>query len=674
MADANVGTASVKLRFDASGITGVEGQVEKAAKSGGGKWGTAWAVAAGNMITKAFDKIAATISKNLDGAISRVDTLANSDVVFKALGYSAESTAQTMDTLNTYLDGLPTTMTDAVAGVQSLSASFGGIEKGTEAFIDMNNAGLAFGATSDQVANAINQLGQLSLDGPLDAATWNSLRNSGFGPVFSAMAKEAGVTVGELKQSFSGEGDKTVGDFLESLHKLSTEGGADMEALSSIAQKNTAGIGTAMTNLSSRTSKAISSVLDQVGQQNISGLINSFSSMIVAMTKDGVDIDAMANSLIDQAEQVIYSFADAFIELIPKAAKVFAKIIPAFAQVFEGLDYMFQMIDLGEIFAPIIEGIIGLLPSIISALSSLIANIINALPQLIQAIVNALPKIIPRIISSIQWVITALVQQLPTILNTLVDGIMQIVNILTQPQNLTAILQAGIMLLLSLVKATPDVIVAIVNAMPSIIENIVAFLTDPNTIKMLIDAGVQLFLALTKAVPQILGALFSAWAKLFSDLWNKLKSIFSDFAAKFGTAIGNAIANGINGVIGFIEKAINTPINLINGAIDAINKIPGVDIGKMKTISLPRVALAEGGIATGPTTALIGEAGREAVIPLEQNTGNWAGLLATKLAEAFEEQGETTGTINVYFNNQINSKLDIDEVNRELLTALRRAA
>lgn len=674
MADANVGTASVKLRFDASGITGVEGQVEKAAKSGGSKWGMAWAVAAGNMITKAFDKIAATISKNLDTAIARVDTLANSDVVFKALGYSAESTAQTMDTLNTYLDGLPTSMTDAVAGVQSLSASFGGIEKGTEAFIDMNNAGLAFGATSDQISNAITQLGQLSLDGPLDAATWNSLRNSGFGPVFAAMAKEAGVTVGELKQSFSGEGDKTVGEFLESLHRLSTEGGADMEALSSIAQKNTAGIATAMTNLSNRTGKAIASVLDQVGQQNISGLINSFSSMIVAMTKDGVDLDAMAENLADQVDTVMWGFIEALENLLPKAAQVAAKIIPQFASIFNGLDVLFQELDLGEMIAPIIEGIIGLLPSIINALTGLTSNIIMAIPQLIKAIVDSLPKVIPSIIRGIQWVVVALVQQLPTILNTLVDGIMQIVNILTQPENLTAILQAGIMLLLSLVKAIPDVIVAIINAMPAIIENIVAFLTDPNTIKMLIDAGVQLFLALTKAVPQILGALFSAWAKLFGDLWNKLKSIFSDFAAKFGHAIGNAIANGINGVIGFIEKAINTPINLINGAIDAINKIPGVDIGKMSTISLPRVALAQGGIATSPTTALIGEAGREAVIPLEQNTGNWAGLLATKLAEAFDEQGETTGTINVYFNNQINSKLDIDEVNRELLTALRRAA
>jgi len=96
----------------------------------------------------------------------------------------------------------------------------------------MNDAGLAFGATTDQIENGIMQLSQLSLDGPLDAATWNSLRNSGFEPVFSAMAQEAGVTVGELKESFGGNGTKTVGEFLDALVKMDEEGtGADGKPL-----------------------------------------------------------------------------------------------------------------------------------------------------------------------------------------------------------------------------------------------------------------------------------------------------------------------------------------------------------------------------------------------------------------------------------------------------------
>lgn len=673
MADANVGSASIKLRFDTSGVTAVEGQVEKAAKSGGSKWGTAWAVAAGNIISNAFSKISSAISKNMDTAIKRVDTLANSNVVFEALGYSAESTAQTMDTLGTYLDGLPTSMTDAVAGVQSLSASFGGIEKGTEAFIDMNNAGLAFGATSDQIANAITQLGQLSMDGPLDAQTWNSLRNSGFGPVFAAMAKEANMTVGDLKEAFSGNGDKTVGDFLESLHRLGTEGGADMEALSEIAKKNTAGIGTALENLSNRTGKAVANVLDTIGQQNISGLINSFSSMLVALTKDGVDVDMMVDNLSDQIDTVFDGLITAVTKLAPRVNDIIDILAEAADNVIYGFFDILNEIDIAPIFENLTRAIMMNIPALVDLIVNLADEIIGSISSIILEIVRWIPDALPPIISGIITLVRMIISELPTILTAIVKGIMQIVKILVAPENLKAILRAGIELLMALVSAIPEIVISIVEAMPDIITGIINFLTDPENIKMLIDAAVQLFMGLVKALPRILGALFEAFGKLFGDLWNKLGGIFTEFAAKFGQAIGNAIKGAINGVLGFIESFLNTPIKAINALIDIINAVPGINIGKLATIKLPR--LAEGGIITSPTTALIGEAGKEAVIPLEQNTGNWAGLLANKLAEEFQAEGGAPGsTINVYFNNQINSKLDIEQVNQELLTAIRRAA
>ena len=277
-----VGEATISLKFDtkslAADMNSAEKTVQNAGTSSGRAFGDAWSVAAGALIAKSVAKIATAVSSQLDNAIARVDTLNNSQKVFNAMGYAADDVSKSMDTLKTYLDGLPTSMTSAVSNVQSLSASFGGIEKGTEIFIDMNNAGLAFGATSAQIDNAITQLGQLSMDGPLDAQTWNSLRNSGFGPVFAAMAKEAGITVGQLKEDFGGRGSKTVGEFLEQLHKLGTEGGAGMDSLAELARKNTAGIGTAFENVQNRISKAIAKVIDHIGAENISGVINNISS------------------------------------------------------------------------------------------------------------------------------------------------------------------------------------------------------------------------------------------------------------------------------------------------------------------------------------------------------------------------------------------------------------
>lgn len=124
--------------------------------------------------------------------------------------------------------------------------------------------------------------------------------------------------------------------------------------------------------------------------------------------------------------------------------------------------------------------------------------------------------------------------------------------------------------------------------------------------------------------------------KWFSNLWKDTKKVFSDvgdFFAKVGTAIGDAVSKavkaGINGIIGLIEKRVNNFIKLINGAIGAINKIPGVNITKMKELSFPR--LAKGGITNGSVIANIGEAGREAVLPLERNT-EWMNTLADRIA------------------------------------------
>lgn len=100
------------------------------------------------------------------------------------------------------------------------------------------------------------------------------------------------------------------------------------------------------------------------------------------------------------------------------------------------------------------------------------------------------------------------------------------------------------------------------------------------------------------------------------NVWNWITGAFSTIAA-----IGTSILKGaVNSVIGFAENTINGFINLINGAIGAINKIPGVNIGKIGTLSIPR--LAEGGIVKarpGGILANIGEGGQdEAVIPLDQ--------------------------------------------------------
>ena len=148
--------------------------------------------------------------------------------------------------------------------------------------------------------------------------------------------------------------------------------------------------------------------------------------------------------------------------------------------------------------------------------------------------------------------------------------------------------------------------------------------------------------------------VFNNLPSFFSGLWDKIKSTFSSLGTKLGDAIGGALKSGINGVLSFIETGINNALSTINGALSMINKIPGVEIGKFSMVSLPR--LAKGGVVDEPTIAEIGEHGKEAVVPLENNLG-WI----NKLAENFMDKFKTMQVENISNKNPMDKyQLSID--------------
>ena len=110
---------------------------------------------------------------------------------------------------------------------------------------------------------------------------------------------------------------------------------------------------------------------------------------------------------------------------------------------------------------------------------------------------------------------------------------------------------------------------------------------------------------------------FSKIGSFFSGIWSSIKGTFTKLGTSIGNAISGAVKSGINGIIGMIEKRINSAINLINGAIGIINKIPKVNIKKISALKMPR--LETGGVLEKGQVGLLEGNGAEAVVPLERN-------------------------------------------------------
>jgi phage-related protein len=285
-----------------------------------------------------------------------------------------------------------------------------------------------------------------------------------------------------------------------------------------------------------------------------------------------------------------------------------------------------------------------LLPAVIEATTGLISALVQNFPAMLQVLVDSLPMFIDAVMQIVDGIV-AYLPQLIVVLSQLIVGI---VNALIQPTNLQLILKAGLTLLIELVKAIPQIIQNFAQAIPTLIDSIVEFLTSPESIKMVIVAGIELFMALVKAVPQILGALFKAFGDLFGKLWDRLKTLFTEFAGKFGNAIGSVFKGAINGVLAFIENFINAPIDIINGFVDTINSAfgaVGVNIGKIGRVSLGR--MASGGIV--PSTA-----GGRLILAGEGGQDEWV-VPESKMASMIEQINERTNsgvgggvTINVF--------------------------
>lgn len=223
---------------------------------------------AGAVQSLAMDGIS-MITSTVGDAVRRVDTLNNSSKVFQNLGFDTKQVDTAMGELKNSILGLPTSLDQAVSGMESLALQNGNVEDARKEFTAMNDAVLSTGGSSAQLENAIQQITQLDMNGPLDAQTWNSLKQSGLEPAMSAMAKMSGVSMATLKDEF-GNGKLKVSDFMDKLKTLDTQGTGNMASLSKQAKDMTGGIGTGFTNMKTAMTRGMADIIQAIGSKNIS--------------------------------------------------------------------------------------------------------------------------------------------------------------------------------------------------------------------------------------------------------------------------------------------------------------------------------------------------------------------------------------------------------------------
>ena len=155
--------------------------------------------------------------------------------------------------------------------------------------------------------------------------------------------------------------------------------------------------------------------------------------------------------------------------------------------------------------------------------------------------------------------------------------------------------------------------------------------------------------------------VFSGITGFFSGIWNSIKTIFSNVGTAIATGIKGAVSTAVNKVLSVACNIINGFIKAINFAIDIINAIPGVNIGRVQELSVP--TMAKGGVVDSATLAMIGEQGKEAVVPLENNLG-WLNKLADMLNERMGESDSGRKNIILQVDGKTFAQTSIDSINQ----------
>lgn len=169
--------------------------------------------------------------------------------------------------------------------------------------------------------------------------------------------------------------------------------------------------------------------------------------------------------------------------------------------------------------------------------------------------------------------------------------------------------------------------------------------------------------------------IFKSVKQIFKGIIDFVAGTFTGDWRRAWTGVKNIFGGIMNGLKSVIKQPLNGVISLVNAAISGLNRIsvkipdfvPGYG-GKKFGMNIPKIPyLAKGGIIDSPTLAMVGEAGKEAVVPLENNTGG-LDILAEKLISRISGDGlggnQSSGDFIVQIGNDTIVKMLISELKK----------
>ena len=524
---------------------------EKAGSEGGSKFGKSFATGikvAGATIGAALAATTAAVvagGKAFVNAAQDVAAYGNEiDKESQKLGISAQA-YQEWDFIMTHagasIDGMKTAMKKLVTEAQNGSDAFEALGLSQEQVANMSQEDLFYATISalqdmesqeQRTALASQLLGKQAMElGPLfnmSSADLEAMRQQAH-ELGAVMSDEAVASSAQFQDSLQNVQASLSGLKNNMMSEFLPSMSTVMDGLSSIFSGSD--IDGGLAKIESGVQELANNLVAKAPQIFAIG-----GSIVKALT---TSIVTNLPTLLDAALPVLSDFISLIVDLTPELVNA----------VFSLINNLLDWLVNGEGLMTIINGIVALTISVTNALASNIASIIPMVVQGILTLITTLTSpevmvpmlqagitLLLELVKGILSAIPLLLDQLPVIIENICSGLLE---------GLPLILDAGIQLLQSLISAIPIILESLISALPLIIETIINFILD--SIPMLLDACIQLLFCLIEAIPVLLISLVENIPKIISTI--------------ISTLLGN------------IDKLILGAIQLFLGILEAIPKL-----------------------------------------------------------------------------------------------------
>lgn len=519
-------------------------------------------IALGNLAAKGITKSFELISQNMDRAIQRVDTMDNFPKVMQNFGVSSDEAAASIKRIDETVQGLPTSLDQAVAGVQDLFMVTKDLKESEKLFKAINNSAMVFAnGSTEAVDRFIYGFKQALSAGKMSAQDFNQM-NEAIPGLMSKVAEAMGITFKELKDGLS-DGSISIDQFNEALNILDTQGVGAMESLETSAHTATGGIKTSIANMKTALARGVANII-----KSINGALEPFGGLTGVISKLGKVGEKVFSGLGQIIPVIIPPLLEIIQTIAPALQSLLSEIMPVLSNIFQTIMPIAIQI-LNTLIPPLLQIIQMILPPL--------TQIINSLLPLLKPIADLLNPIIKILMS----IITPLVQIISSILPPFIDLLSTILGVILPP------------------------LTAAIDFFASVLST-----------------KIQAAFGIVQPIFDLIGNHFNMIKNIISNLIDFIKNVFTGNWKAAWQSVVNIFKSIMSGIVNILKAPINAIIGVINGFIKGLNKIKipnWVPVVGGKGINIPLIPKLATGTNYVPDDMLAMIHEGEAVVPKKFN-------------------------------------------------------